>query len=88
MRKVYGALQLTLRDSSDCQSHGNLEVVDGTSDPGASVDGIVEMSNVDDPHSDADQGDNLQLYNIRFHLKIIKSKQSTITVITEYIQES
>lgn len=48
-------MQLTLRDSSDCQSHSYLEVVDSASDPGASVDRVIEMSNIDDPHSDADQ---------------------------------
>lgn len=48
-------MQLTLGDSSDCQSHSYLEVVDSASDPGASVDRVIEMSNIDDPHSDADQ---------------------------------
>lgn len=28
------------------------------------MDGVVEMSNIDDPHSNADQRNNLQLYNI------------------------
>lgn len=65
------ALQLTLRDSSNCQSHGDLEVVDSTSDPGASVDGVIEMSDIDDPHSDADQCNDLGLYNIRLHVKVI-----------------
>lgn len=48
-------IQLTLRDSSDRQSHSDLEVVDSTSDPGATVDRVVEMSNIDDPHGDANQ---------------------------------
>lgn len=55
-------LQLTLRNCSNCQSHCNLEVIDGTSDPGPSMDRIVEVSNIDDPDSNADQCNNLKLY--------------------------
>jgi len=50
---------LTLRDGGHSQSHGDLEVVDGTADPGASVDGVVEVANVDGPHGNADEGDDL-----------------------------
>uniref|UniRef100_A0A2M3YY06 Uncharacterized protein n=1 Tax=Anopheles braziliensis TaxID=58242 RepID=A0A2M3YY06_9DIPT len=50
----------TLRDGSDGQSDGNLEVVHGTLDPGATVGGIVEVSNVDSPDGDANQRDNLR----------------------------
>lgn len=48
-------LKLTFRDSGDRQGHGDLEVVDSTSDPGASMDRVIEMPDIDDPHSDADQ---------------------------------
>lgn len=54
------SVKLTLRDSSHCQSHSDLKVVDGASDPGASVDGIVEVADVDDPDSDADQRNDLE----------------------------
>ena len=36
-----------------------LEVVDGSLDEGASVDGVVEVSDVDGPHGDADNRDEL-----------------------------
>lgn len=64
------APSLTLGDGSNRQRHGDLEVVDGTSDPGASVDGIIEMSDVDDPHSNADQRDDLKV-DISLNAKIV-----------------
>lgn len=45
----------TLGDGSHGQRHGNLEVVDGSSDPGASVDRVIEVSDVNDPNGNADQ---------------------------------
>lgn len=56
---MYPCASLTLRDGSHGQGDGDLEVVDGTTDPGATVDGVVEMADVDGPDSDADEGDNL-----------------------------
>ena len=53
-------LWLTLWDGRDGESHSDLEVVDGPADPGASVDRVVEVSDVDHPHGDADQRDNLE----------------------------
>ena len=50
---------LTLGDGGHGQSHSDLEVVDGTTDPGASMDGVVEVANVDGPHGDANEGDDL-----------------------------
>ena len=49
----------TFWDCSHSQGHGNLKVVDGTTDPGAPMDGIVEVANVDEPHGHADEGDDL-----------------------------
>lgn len=49
----------TLRDGGDSQSNGDLEVVDGTLDPGSTMSGIVEVANVDSPDGDANQGDDL-----------------------------
>ena len=49
----------TLRDGGDGESDGNLEVVDGALHPGSSVSGVVEVSDVDDPDGDADEGDDL-----------------------------
>uniref|UniRef100_A0AAG5DA10 Uncharacterized protein n=1 Tax=Anopheles atroparvus TaxID=41427 RepID=A0AAG5DA10_ANOAO len=49
----------TLRDGSDGQRDGDLEVVDGTLDPRATVGGIVEVSDVDGPDGDANQRDDL-----------------------------
>lgn len=49
----------TFGDGRHCESHGNLEVVDGATDPGSSVDGVIEMADVDDPHGHTDEGDNL-----------------------------
>lgn len=46
---------LTLRNSSDCQSHRNLEIIDCTSDPRASMDRVIKMSDIDEPNSNADQ---------------------------------
>lgn len=50
---------LTLRDGSHGKSHSNLEIVDSTADPGASMDGVIEMANVDYPHSHTDERDDL-----------------------------
>uniref|UniRef100_A0A182WLP1 Uncharacterized protein n=1 Tax=Anopheles minimus TaxID=112268 RepID=A0A182WLP1_9DIPT len=50
----------TLRNGSDGQCDGDLEVVHGTLDPGATVGGIVEVTDVDGPDSDANQRDNLR----------------------------
>merc|ERR1712223_1241970 len=49
----------TLRDGGDSESDGDLEVVDGSLDPGATVSGVVEVTNVDRPHVNADQSDHL-----------------------------
>ena len=49
----------TLGDCGHGQRHSDLEVVDRPTDPGASVDGVVEVSDVDDPHGNADEGDDL-----------------------------
>ena len=49
----------TLRDGGDSESDGDLEVVDGALDPGATVGGVVEVANVDRPHGNADQSDHL-----------------------------
>ena len=51
---------LTLWDGRNGQSHCDLEVVDGASDPGAPVDRVVEVPDVDHPHRDADQRDDLE----------------------------
>lgn len=50
----------SLRDGSHSQGHSNLEVVDGTLQPGASVSGVIEVSDVDGPHSHTHNGDHLQ----------------------------
>lgn len=50
---------VTFGDGRHCESHSNLKVVDGATYPGASVDGVIEMSDVDDPHSHADERDHL-----------------------------
>lgn len=47
------------RDGGHSQGHSNLKVIDGPSDPRAAVDGVSEVADVDDPHSHADQGDDL-----------------------------
>lgn len=49
----------TLRDGGNSQSDRNLEVVDSTADPRATVDRVVEVADVDGPDSNTDQGDNL-----------------------------
>merc|ERR1719438_771705 len=49
----------TLGNGGDGESDGDLEIVDGSLDPGSSVSGVVEMSNVDGPDGDADEGDDL-----------------------------
>lgn len=50
----------TFRDGSHSQSHSNLEIVDSTAEPGASMDGVVEMANVDYPNSHTNEGDDLE----------------------------
>ena len=50
---------VTFRDRGDSQCHGDLEVVDGTADPGAAVHGVAEVADVDEPHGDADERDDL-----------------------------
>ena len=49
----------TFRDSSDGESNGDLEIVDGTLHPGSTVSGVVEVTDVDGPDSDTDEGDDL-----------------------------
>merc|ERR1711887_175931 len=49
----------TLRDGGDCESDSNLEVVDGSLDPGSTVGGVVEVANVDRPDGNADKGNHL-----------------------------
>merc|ERR1719438_540928 len=49
----------TLGNGGDGESHGDLEIVDGSLDPGSSVSGVVEMSNINGPDGDADEGDDL-----------------------------
>merc|ERR1712045_642618 len=49
----------TLRDSGDGKGNGDLEVVDGSLDPGSSVGGVIEVTDVDGPDSDTDEGDHL-----------------------------
>ena len=48
-----------LRDGSDGEGNGDLEVVDGSLDPGTTVGGVVEVANVDCPDGNADKGDHL-----------------------------
>ena len=48
-----------LRDGSDGEGNSNLEVVDGSLDPGTTVGGVVEVANVDCPDSNADKCDHL-----------------------------
>lgn len=67
------ALQLTFRNSCNSQGHSNLEVVDSATDPGASMDRIIEMSNIDDPHSNADQCNDLEVNSISLNVKIIST---------------
>jgi len=49
----------TFGDGGHGQGDGDLEVVDGPTDPGAAVDGVVEVADVDEPDGDADEGDDL-----------------------------
>lgn len=53
-------LLFTFRNGSHSQSHSNLEIVDSAAEPGASVDGIIEMANVDHPDSHTNEGDDLE----------------------------
>lgn len=46
-------------DGGHSQCDSDLEVVHGPADPRAAVNGIVEVSDVDEPHSDADERDDL-----------------------------
>ena len=45
---------VTFGDGGHGQGDGDLEVVDGAADPGAAVDGVVEVADVDEPDGDAD----------------------------------
>lgn len=45
-------------DGSHCQRHSDFEIVDSPPDPGAAVDRVVEVSDVYDPHGNANQGDD------------------------------
>lgn len=49
----------TFRNGSNSQGHGDLEVVNCTFDPRATMDGVSKVADVDDPHGHADQGDDL-----------------------------
>lgn len=49
---------LTFGNGGYGKSHSDLEVVDSTTDPGAAVDGVVEVANVDEPDSHTDEGDD------------------------------
>lgn len=48
-----------LWDGSHSQGHGYFKVIDGPFDPGATMNGVPEVADVDDPHGHADQGDDL-----------------------------
>ena len=48
----------TLGNGGDSECDGDLEVVDGALDPGATVGWVVEVANVDGPDGDADDGDD------------------------------
>lgn len=48
-----------LWDGGHGQGHRYLKVIDGPFDPGATVDGVAEVSDVDDPDGHADEGDDL-----------------------------
>lgn len=50
----------TFGNGSHGKSDGDLEVVDGSLDPGSTVSGVVEVSDVDGPDGDADDGDDLR----------------------------
>ena len=49
----------TFWNGGNGESDGDLEVVDGALDPGAAVGGVVEVSDVDGPDSNADESDDL-----------------------------
>merc|ERR1711868_102264 len=49
----------TLGDGGHSQGNSDLEVVDSSLDPGSSVSGVIEVTNVDGPDSNADEGDHL-----------------------------
>lgn len=49
----------TFWDCSHSQGHSDLKVVDGATEPGAPVDGVIEVANVDEPHGHADERDDL-----------------------------
>lgn len=48
-----------LGDGGHSQGHGDLEVIDRPSHPGAAVDGVTEVADIDDPDGHADEGDDL-----------------------------
>lgn len=47
------------------ERHGDLEVVDGASQPAATVHGVAEVAHVDGPHRHADHADHLHGRNSR-----------------------
>lgn len=53
-----GSCILTFGNGGYGKSHSDLEVVDSTTDPGATMDGVVEVANVDEPDSHTDEGDD------------------------------
>lgn len=52
----------TFRNGGDSQRHGDLEVVDRSSQPAATVDRVVEVAHIDGPHSHTDDTDDLQTH--------------------------
>ena len=50
----------TLRNSSHSKSNSNFKVIDSTSNPGATVNRIVEVTDVYYPNSDADKRDDFR----------------------------
>lgn len=50
----------TLRNSGYGKSDGDLEVIDGTLDPGSTVSRVVEVADIDGPNGDANHRDNLR----------------------------
>lgn len=49
-----------LRNSSNSKSNSNLKVIDSTSNPGATMNWIIEVTDVYYPDSDADQWDDFR----------------------------
>lgn len=60
MRERWLVPPRTLRDGSYSQCHSDLEVVDSPSEPAATVDRVIEMSNVDTPNCHTDHCDHLE----------------------------